>query len=69
MIDCAEDLKVRYGTYMLAEEADDWWVATRTEMEQDGIVLTWAVFRRAFMRRYFPKDIRGKKEIKFWELK
>ena len=24
VIDCAEDLKVRYGTHMLAEEADDW---------------------------------------------
>ena len=44
---------------MLAEEADDWWVATRTEMEQDGTVLTWVVFRRDFLRRYFPEDIRG----------
>ena len=40
VIDCAKDLKVRDGTYMLAEEVDDWWVATRTEMEQDGTVLT-----------------------------
>src|ERR1044072_3524438 len=69
VIDCAEGLKVRYGTHMLAEEADDWWVATRTEMEEDGIALTWAVFRRAFLRRYFPEDIRGKKEIEFLELK
>src|ERR1044072_1337507 len=69
VIDCAEGLKVRYGTNMLAEEADDWWVATRTELEEDGIALTWAVFRRAFLRRYFPEDIRGKKEIEFLELK
>src|ERR1043165_9555136 len=68
-IDCAEELKVRYGTHMLAEEADDWWVATRTEMKQDRIARTWAVFRRAFLRRYFPEDIRGKKEIEFLELK
>ena len=69
VIDCAEDLKVRYGTHMLAEEADDWWVATRTEMVQDGEALTWANFRRAFLRRYFPEDVRGKKEIEFLELK
>src|ERR1051325_4222019 len=69
VIDCAEELKVRYGTHMLAEKADDWWVAARTEMEQDGIALTWAVFSRAFLRRYFPEDIRGKKEIEFLELK
>ena len=69
VIDCAEDLKVRYGTHMLAEEADDWWVATRTEMVQDGEALTWANFRRAFLRRYFPEDVRGRKEIEFLELK
>src|ERR1044072_6822594 len=69
VINCAEELKVRYGTHMLEEEDDDWWVATRTKMEQDGIALTWAVFRRAFLRRYFPEDIRGKKEIEFLELK
>src|ERR1043165_7288452 len=61
VIDCAEDLKVRYDTYMLAEEADDWWVANRNEMEQDGTVLTWVVIRRFFLRKYFPEDIRGKK--------
>ena len=38
-------------------------------MEEDGIALTWAVFRRAFLRRYLPEDIRGKKEIEFLELK
>src|ERR1051325_9114407 len=69
VIDCDEELKGRYGTHMLAEEDDDWWVATRTEMEEDGIALTWVVFRRAFLRRYFPEDIRGKKEIEFLELK
>src|ERR1044072_7139441 len=38
-------------------------------MEQDGTVLTWAVFRRVFLRRYFPEDVRGRKKIKFLELK
>src|ERR1051325_7734914 len=69
VIDCTGELKARYGTHMLAEEAVDWWVATRTEMEEDGIALTWVVFRRAFLRRYFPEDIRGKKEVEFLELK
>src|SRR3954467_12033946 len=26
VIDCAENLKVRYGTHMLSEEAGDWWL-------------------------------------------
>ena len=38
-------------------------------MEQDGVAPTWAVLRRDFLRRYFPEDIRGKKEIEFLEIK
>src|SRR3954463_3668610 len=68
VIDCAEDLKVRYGTHMLSEEADDWWMASRDELESAGVAITWAVFRQEFMRRYFPEDIRGKKEVEFLEL-
>ena len=32
-------------------------------------MITWAVFRREFLRRYFPEDVRGRKEIEFLELK
>jgi len=53
----------------LAEEADDWWVSLLPILEQDGTVVTWAVFRREFLDRYFPEDVRGKKEIQFLELK
>jgi len=38
-------------------------------LEQDGTAVTWAVFRREFLDRYFPEDVRGKKEIEFLELK
>ena len=60
---------VRFGTHMLAEEADDWWVSTQPILQNEGAVITWAVFRREFLRRYFPEDVRGKKEIEFLELK
>jgi len=60
---------VQFGTHMLAEEADDWWVSLLPVLEQDGVVVTWAVFRREFLNRYFPEDVRGKKEIEFLELK
>nr|ABD28293.1 RNA-directed DNA polymerase (Reverse transcriptase); Zinc finger, CCHC-type; Peptidase aspartic, active site; Retrotransposon gag protein [Medicago truncatula] len=66
---CTEDQKVRFGTHQLVEEADDWWVALLPTLGQEGAVLTWAVFRREFLRRYFPEDVRGKKEIEFLELK
>ena len=66
---CDDVQKVRFGTHMLAEEADDWWVSLLPILEQDGAVVTWAVFKREFLDRYFPEDVRGKKEIEFLELK
>ncbi|KAI5381255.1 hypothetical protein KIW84_UN0883 [Lathyrus oleraceus] len=40
--ECADNQKVRFGTHMLSEEADDWWVATRTELEAAGDAeITW----------------------------
>ncbi|RHN78855.1 putative nucleotidyltransferase, Ribonuclease H [Medicago truncatula] len=69
VMQCTEDQKVRFGTHQLADEADDWWVAILPTLEQEGAVVTWAVFRREFLRRYFPEDVRRKKEIEFLELK
>jgi len=60
---------VRFGTHMLAEEADDWWVSVQPILENGGEVVTWAVFKRELLNRYFPEDVRGKKEIEFLELK
>ncbi|XP_058751927.1 uncharacterized protein LOC131625027 [Vicia villosa] len=69
LIDCAENLKVRYGTHMLSEAADDWWISTKTELDTDGIAITWVVFKREFLRKYFPEDVRRRMEIEFLELK
>ena len=69
VMQCSEAQMVRFGTHMLAEEADDWWVSVQPILENEGEVVTWAVFRREFLDRYFPEDVRGKKEIEFLELK
>ncbi|XP_058752048.1 uncharacterized protein LOC131625168 [Vicia villosa] len=68
-MDCTPAHKVRYGTHMLAKEADDWWLETRQRLEVAGEEITWIVFRREFLRKYYPEDVRGKKEIEFLELK
>jgi len=57
VMQCSEVQKVRFGTHMLAEEADDWWVSLLPILEQDGAVATWAVFRREFRDKYFPEDV------------
>ena len=69
VMDCTPAQKVRYGTHMLALEADDWWLETRGGLETAGEEITWVVFRREFLRKYYPEDVRGKKEIEFLELK
>jgi len=69
VMQCNEVQRVRFGTYMLAEEADDWWVSILPTLEQGGGVVTWAMFRREFLDRYFLEDVRGKKEIEFLEQK
>jgi len=60
---------VRFGTHMLVEEADDWWIVLLPILEKDGVEVTWVVFKREFLNRYFPEDVRGKKEIEFLEMK
>jgi len=69
VMQCNDVQMVRFGTHMLAEEADDWWVSVQPVLEIGGTAVTWAVFRREFLNRYFPEDVRGKKEIEFLELK
>ncbi|XP_058754443.1 uncharacterized protein LOC131627620 [Vicia villosa] len=67
-MDCTPAQKVRYGTHMLAKEADDWWLEMLARLEFSGEEVTWNVFRREFLRKYYPEDVRGKKEIEFLEL-
>jgi len=69
VMQCNEAQMVRFGTYMLAEEADDWWVSTCPFLENGAEGVTWTVFRREFLSRYFPEEVREKKEIEFLELK
>ncbi|XP_050890855.1 uncharacterized protein LOC127096312 [Lathyrus oleraceus] len=55
--------KVQFGTHMLEKEAEDWWRNIVQRFDEDGIEVTWALFRDAFLEKYFPEDVRGKKEI------
>jgi hypothetical protein len=61
--------KVRLATHMLAEEAEFWWENARQRLEGAGNVITWEIFREEFLGKYFPADVRNKKEIEFLELK
>src|ERR1043165_10294645 len=62
VMDCTPVQKIRYGTHKLSDRSEDWWVDTRQRLEVTGEEVTWGVFLREFMRKYYPEDVRGKKK-------
>ncbi|KAF1864718.1 hypothetical protein Lal_00032038 [Lupinus albus] len=55
-MNCSEAQKLAYGTYMLVTEAENWWEFTRRQMEEK------------FLHKYFPADLKRKKEMEFLKL-
>ncbi|XP_058784604.1 uncharacterized protein LOC131659431 [Vicia villosa] len=68
-MNCTDAQKVQFGTHMLEKEAEDWWNNTLQRFDEDGIEVTWDLFRDVFLENYFLEDCRGKKEVEFLELK
>jgi len=54
---------------MLAEEAEFWWMNACRRLEVVGVVVSWAMFKEEFLRKYFSADVRNKKEIEFLGVK
>jgi hypothetical protein len=54
---------------MLVEEVEYRWTNAKGRLEAGGEVVTWARFKSEFLRKYFPKDLRTKKEVEFLNLK
>lgn len=69
LMTCSDEQKVVLATHMLEKEAEDWWNNTSQRFVEDETVVTWLVFKEAFLEKYFPEYERGKKEIEFQELK
>ena len=66
---CPEEQKVPFGTYTLVEEAEYWWENTRQRLEAENQLVIWEAFKEVFLEKYFPEDVRNKKEMEFLELK
>ncbi|XP_050909502.1 uncharacterized protein LOC127123316 [Lathyrus oleraceus] len=65
---CLDAQQVLYGTHMIFEEAKYLWDNARQRFQDSGTVVTWVVFKEAFLEKYFPADVRNKKEIEFLNL-
>ena len=66
---CSETQKVTLGTYMLHEDASYWWRNACQRLGFGNTVITWESFKREFLVKYFPSDIRNRKVVEFMELK
>jgi len=66
---CLEGQKVAFGTYSLVEEVEYWWENTPQCLEVEGQVVTWEVFKRVFLEKYFHEDVRNKKKMDFLDFK
>ncbi|XP_022564277.2 uncharacterized protein LOC106373000 [Brassica napus] len=63
---CPEEFKKDVAVYYLEKDAISWWSCV--ERNFGDFNLSWADFRTAFVRKYFPPEARDRLEIKFMEL-
>ncbi|XP_027941114.1 uncharacterized protein LOC114194909 [Vigna unguiculata] len=66
---CHEEHKVTYATYMLTEEAENWWRVVNQTLPHEGGIVSWEDFKASFLENYFPKDLKKQKAREFLELK
>ncbi|XP_052172132.1 uncharacterized protein LOC127788050 [Diospyros lotus] len=66
-----EEEKVNCATFMLQDEADRWWKGVKRGMTPQARApyITWDQFKELFNEKYFPLNLRMKKEREFMELK
>ena len=68
VVQCEEAEKVTFTTYNLVEEAEDWWDGQRCRLEADRVEITWDLFRERFLGKYFPENVRERKEVEHFTL-
>ncbi|XP_020206946.1 uncharacterized protein LOC109791984, partial [Cajanus cajan] len=66
---CPLTQKVTLAVFMLFGEAGIWWQGALQRMMVAGTQVNWDNFKRLFLEKYFPQDVRHKKQVEFLELK
>lgn len=64
IIECVEELKIKFVTYSLGDEALFWWDAikqTNVSKLED--------FRKLFQEKYIPRNVENEMNLKFLNLK
>ena len=58
---CPDDHKIACATYVLQKDAKVWWVDNKQNINPGEGITTWETFKEAFLKYYYPKEIRIKK--------
>ncbi|KZV24578.1 hypothetical protein F511_10219 [Dorcoceras hygrometricum] len=64
-----DERRVKLIIHQLHGIGKSWWVATKKALENQGTVITWAVFRTAFYQRFFPVSYTKDKGAEFANLR
>ncbi|OMP11413.1 Retrotransposon gag protein [Corchorus capsularis] len=65
LLNCTDEQKVSYATFMLEGDAVHWWEFAKRDIKKP---VTWYVFKAAFSGHYLPRSFRKLKELEFLEL-
>ena len=61
--------KAELATYQLKDVAKTWYVQLRDNRQLRGGLVTWDVFKKSFLDRFFPRYKREAKVVKFINLR
>jgi len=68
VMNCEDEQKLLFATYLLNEDAEYWWSGMQQQMETREEPTTWANFRIHFLEKYFPDTARQDREAEFLAL-
>ncbi|XP_022933230.1 uncharacterized protein LOC111440130 [Cucurbita moschata] len=67
-MECPENQKVACATFVLQKDAEIWWRDNKTLLNPEGGPMNWERFKEAFLKEYYPKSERLKRQQEFAHL-
>ena len=67
-LQCTDEQKVRYATFMLERDAEHWWRTERETLPRRGAELTWVEFLGRLHRHYILASERARRATEFTSL-
>jgi len=68
VMNCADEQKLMFATYLLNDDAQYWWAGMQQQMQTRDEQVKWASFRTQFLEKYFPDTTRQDREVEFLAL-